>query len=126
MPIAISLLVVSLLWMFLCLFGIAFFVAEMLDPETSEDTKRIYTTYIMYESVSIAYALLLCTGAFSMLRRGSYVWAVVISCLGCVPLLGPCYVLAIPIGIWSLKVLRDKDVRASFRNDTLLQTTPAS
>jgi hypothetical protein len=115
------LLVVSLLWVCLGLFGIAFFVGQTLDPDTPERHRATLTTYILYMTVSILYSLLLCSGAFSMIRSSSYVWAVTICCLACVPFLGPCYVLAVPIGIWGLRVLRDQEVRASFRKDALLQ-----
>lgn len=120
LPVAISLLVVSLFWVFASLFAITYFVGMLLDPEWPENLRGIYVTYIMYMSISIAYSLLLCTGAFSMIRGGSYAWATVTSCLALVPMLGPCYFLAVPIGIWALVLLRDKSVRASFSKDTLL------
>ncbi|MCE9554154.1 MAG: hypothetical protein K8T91_12365 [Planctomycetes bacterium] len=65
--------------------------------------------------ISIGYSLVLISGALSMARRGSYVWAVATSWLALVPLLGPCYFLAIPIGIWALIVLRKPAVRDSFK-----------
>lgn len=118
LPVAISLLVACLLWIFLSLFGIALFAGTLMDAPTPKETRSIYVTYILYLGVNIAYSLLLCSGAFSMLRNGSYVWAVVTSCLAAVPFLGPCYVLGMPLGLWALFVLRDKEVRASFRRDS--------
>lgn len=64
--------------------------------------------------VTLGYSLMLLTGAFSMIRKGSYAWAVATSCLAMVPVLGPCYVMGIPVGIWGLMVLRRPEVRASF------------
>jgi hypothetical protein len=120
LPVAIALAAVSLLWVFLALFGITFLAIELLSPQLLDEHRRINISYILFLSVSIGYSLLLTTGAFSMIRRGSYAWAVTISCLALVPLLGPCYVLAIPIGIWALAVLCRPEVRASFRRDALL------
>jgi hypothetical protein len=126
LPVAVSLLVLSLLWIFMSLFGIAFFVGQTLDPEMAEQGKAMLISYILYLGISILYSLLLCSGAFSMIRRSSYVWAVVTNCLACVPMLGPCYFLAVPIGIWGLSILRDKEVRASFSQDTLLERVERS
>jgi predicted signal transduction protein with EAL and GGDEF domain len=114
-PVAISLIVVSVLWSFLALMGIVYFYSHISAPDADADTRHVLTTYMLYTLVSIAYCLMLVSGAFSMIRKGSYVWAVATSCLAMVPMLGPCYVLGIPIGIWALIVLRRPDVRKSFR-----------
>ena len=114
-PVAVSLIVVSVLWIALALFGIVYFVALMLGPEVDADVARSLTISLGSMGVSVLYSLVLISGAFSMVRRGSYVWAVATSCLALVPIIGPCYVLGIPIGIWALLLLRKPGVRESFR-----------
>ncbi len=114
-PVAISLIVVSVLWSFFALLGIVYFYSQISAPDADAHTRHVLTTYMLYMLVSIAYCLMLVSGAFSMIRKGSYVWAVATSCLAMVPILGPCYVLGIPIGIWALIVLRRPQVRESFR-----------
>ncbi len=114
-PVAISLIVVSLIWVFLSAMGMAYFYSAFSAPDADPDKRHISKIYILYMLISAAYSLLLISGAFSMLRQGSYVWAVTISCLALVPFLGPCYFLAIPIGIWALVVLRRPSVRDSFQ-----------
>ena len=37
------------------------------------------------------------------------------ACLAMVPIIGPCYFLGIPIGIWAFLLLRKPGVRESFR-----------
>ncbi len=68
----------------------------------------------MYYGVSMLYCLLLASGAFSMVRQGSYMWAMTVCILALVPTFGPCYLLAIPVGIWRIFVLKRPDVRNSF------------
>lgn len=114
-PVAISLIVVSLIWVFLLAFGITYIYMDFSAPDASPDRRHISKLYILSMLISATYSLVLISGAFSMLRQGSYVWAVSISCLALVPLLGPCYFLAIPIGIWALVVLRRPSVRDSFQ-----------
>lgn len=111
---AIGLIVVSVAWTLLSLSGIVYFVT--IFDETAAGSRGFPpTSYIAYLAISIAYSLMLVSGSFSMVRRGSYVWAVATSILAMVPLLGPCYGLSIPFGIWALVVLRRPAVRDSFR-----------
>lgn len=114
-PVAVSLIVVSVVWIAFALYGIVYFVAFINDPEVEASTRSTYTMSIGSMGVSILYSLVLIFGAFSMVRRGSYVWAVATSCLAMVPILGPCYVLAIPLGIWAFLLLRQPGVRESFQ-----------
>ena len=61
------------------------------------------------------YSLVVASGAISMIRQGSYIWAMTACTLGLVPVLGPCYVAAIPFAIWGIIVLRRTEVCESFR-----------
>jgi hypothetical protein len=53
-------------------------------------------------------------GAISMLKRKRYNMAVIGAICMLVPLLGPCFGLTLPVGIWSLVLLRRKSVREAF------------
>lgn len=114
-PVAIALLVVSIAWIFLLLFGIAYFFMASGAADIDPEIRHVQLSYMLYMAISALYALLLATGALSMLRCGSYAWAATVNCLALIPLLGPCYVAAIPVGIWGLWVLSKPDVRASFQ-----------
>lgn len=115
LPVAVALLVVTIVWIFLLLFGIAYFFLVAGSPDIDAEHRHVYYSYMLYMAISALYSLLLATGALSMLGRGSYAWAVAVNILAMIPLLGPCYVVAIPIGIWGLIVLRNPTVKASFR-----------
>lgn len=114
-PVAVALLVVSIVWIFLTLFGIVYFLWAASVPDRDAEIQSQFSAYAVYLAISLAYSLVLVTGAFSMLRRGSYAWAVTVNCLALVPFMGPCYVLAIPVGVWGLFVLRQPTVKASFQ-----------
>ena len=60
------------------------------------------------------YCLLLISGAFSILRKGSYLWAVTTCILALIPGIGPCYLIAVPFGLWGLVLLRRPEIRDSF------------
>lgn len=111
---AIGLLALSILHAFGWLFYAVYVYSIASDPEASPETARQLTIFCMYYSISILYSLLLASGAFSMLRRGSYLWATTTCVLALVPFLGPCYFFAIPFGIWGLLILRRPHVRAAF------------
>lgn len=114
-PVAIALLTVSALWFVMSLFGIAFFVASATSPDADLDDRHTYLTYSGYLGAEAVYCCILATGAFSMIRRGSFAWVVTTALLACVPCLSPFYVVGIPIGIWALVVLRRPGVNAAFR-----------
>ncbi|HRX81259.1 MAG TPA: hypothetical protein P5307_19455 [Pirellulaceae bacterium] len=116
LPAAIGLIVVSSLWIALAFGGVVYYVGLINDPDTDFQTRRTFTMSIGWIVISILYCVAIITGAVSMARRGSYMWAVVTSCLAMVPLLGPCYFLGITFGIWSFLLLRQPGVRESFRN----------
>lgn len=113
-PVTIALLVVSILWIFLALFGIGHFLRLAAQNDSDPDFRQMCITFSVYLGFEIFYSCLLVTGAFSMIRRGSYAWAMVTSCLALVPILSPFYFLGIPIGIWALFVLRKPNVKAAF------------
>ena len=63
---------------------------------------------LMLPSLAVAY------GAWCMRRGVRYRWAVTAAVLAAIPFLGPCVCLGLPLGIWSLVILRQADVRSAF------------
>lgn len=114
LPIAICLLVTSILHIFGGLFYFAFVYSAVGAPGADSEGSRMSIVYCMYYGITMLYCLVLISGAFSMMRRGSYLWAVTVCVLSLVPVLGPCYFLAVPFGIWGLLILRRTEVRDSF------------
>jgi hypothetical protein len=113
-PVAIALLVPSILHIFGWLFYVVYVYSVVARPGSEPDFAHPMVVYSMYYGITMLYSLLLASGAFSMLRQGSYLWAMTICILALVPLLGPCYFAAVPAGIWGIFVLRRPAVRASF------------
>lgn len=112
---AVALLAVSSLWAVMAVFGIVFFLSAAMSVDAEPEFKRMELTYAGYLGAEILYCCLLITGAFSMIGRGSYAWAIATACLACVPCLSPLYLVGIPIGIWALVVLRRPAVKTAFR-----------
>jgi hypothetical protein len=114
LPVAIGLLVTSILhilgWLYFCIY--VYSIAARPDPGAT--SPNLMVVYCMYYGISVLYCLLLITGDFSMLRRGSYVWAVTVCILALIPFIGPCYFFAVPFGVWGLLILHRPDVRDSF------------
>jgi|GEM_PF-2984418 ABC-type Na+ efflux pump permease subunit len=115
LPVAISLMVLSLLHAFLMAIGIAYFSNAISEPDTDLETANRLRTYATYQGIILIYSLMLAAGAFFMMRQSSYMLAVVTCLLAMVPFFGPCYVLGIPIGFWGVIVLRRRGVRESFK-----------
>jgi len=113
LPAAIGLLVTSILHNIGGLFYFAFVYSVYSAGDLDAGFRRTMV-YCIYYGITMLYSLMLATGAFSMLRRGSYLWAVTICILAIVPVVGPCYFLAMPFGIWGLIVLRRPEVRSAF------------
>jgi hypothetical protein len=114
LPVAISLLVLSILHI---IFGLCYFVfVYSVSAVPDADPLAIHTSTVlaMYVGITMLYCLLLASGAFSMMRQGSYMWAMTVCILSMIPILGPCYFFGVPVGIWGILVLRRQDVRDSF------------
>ncbi len=114
LPVAVGLLVVSILHIFGGLFYFVFVYGVIAAPDADPQGTHMTLVYCMYMGISMLYCLLLISGAFSMLRQGSYLWAVTTCILALIPFLGPCYLLAVPFGAWGLLLLRRPEVRDSF------------
>jgi hypothetical protein len=113
-PVAVGLLVTSILHIVVGLFYFTFVYSMTTAPDADPQAAHASFVLCLYYGISMLYCLLLITGAFSMLRRTSYLWAVTVCVLALVPFVGPCYVFGIPFGIWGLLLLRRPEVRDSF------------
>jgi hypothetical protein len=112
-PVAVTLLMLSVLWMLACALVIASFRLAASNAK-EPDIARMYQMNSGSMLICLVYQFVLISGAISMLRKSSYAWSCATCWLACVPVLGPCYVLAIPVGIWGLLVLRRSTTKALF------------
>jgi hypothetical protein len=64
---------------------------------------------------SILIGALIGFGAYKMQALESYALAFAATVLAMLPCLSPCCCLGLPVGIWGIVVLIDKDVKAAFR-----------
>lgn len=53
-------------------------------------------------------------GAYCMQKLQNYGMAMTGAIVACIPFCGPCLILGIPFGIWSLVVLNNSDVKSAF------------
>lgn len=114
LPVAITLLVLSILHIIVGLFYFVFIYSVSSAPDADPVNTHTSTVYSMYYGITMLYSLLLASGALSMMRQGSYMWAMTVCILAVIPLLGPCYFLGVPIGVWGILVLMRPAVRESF------------
>lgn len=110
--VAVSLLTVTILW------ASVLALCGMFMAYRWAGGHQIPLPGLVFLLLAFPYSLILVLGSIDMLRRGSYRWALTTSFLAIVPLLGPCYVVGIPVGIWALIVLRRPTVRCSFKSST--------
>ena len=92
-------------------------LAMVLSPEGPfSGTEFAHTRWMMIASyLSIFVISVVCAaGAIAMLRMRAKWLAWTATVLALLPLFGPCLGLTIPLGIWSLVLLRRPDVDASF------------
>jgi hypothetical protein len=114
LPVAIGLLVTSILHVAGYLYYAAYVYIVVAAPNAEPSRSHPMIVYCLFYGISVFYCLLLIMGAFSMMRQGSYLWAMTTCILAMIPLLGPCYFFAVPFGIWGLLVLKRPEVRDSF------------
>ena len=105
--------------------GIMEKVVEMMPPETPPEVRQallgnagnagsLILTYVFGVIALGVYAFVL-YGALQMLKLRSWVLAVAASIVAMVPCIGSCCCfVGLPLGIWSLVVLMNRDVKAAF------------
>lgn len=116
-PVAVSLMAVSIVAISGAVLALVFFMMVPPPPHIPEDQKKFYEYYRYAMLVYAAMPLPIMYGAVAMMRRSSYFFAWVAAVLACIPFFSPCYVLAIPFGIWGIIVLCDPQVRRGFKTD---------
>lgn len=72
------------------------------------------TVGIIVGIFTLIMGIVIIVGALRMKSLTSYGFAVASSVLAMIPCVSPCCILGLPIGIWALVVLLDKDVKAAF------------
>ncbi|MBL8797458.1 MAG: hypothetical protein JNM56_26390 [Planctomycetia bacterium] len=82
--------------------------------ETPEEKRRRQTTNIILWGTQGAVSFVILIGAVQMMRLRTRWLALTGSILAVVPIIGPCFCLALPIGIWSIIVLCTRNVREAF------------
>ena len=115
LPVATSLLVLSVLTAYLLIGGIAVFAMRMVEAMQASTSIYNPTSFVVWMTVGLLNCLIISAGGLSMLGRRSYTFARITCLLAIVPLLGCLgFGLGIPIGIWGFRVLGDPIVRATF------------
>ena len=110
-PLAVVFGATTLLHLLLMLTNIVWYVPLALG-EGKEAKGAV--TILTYVAIIITYNVFLLFGALAIFVRKAYMFALVSCCLAIVPLLGPCGIAGIPIGIWGIVALRKKGVRETF------------
>jgi hypothetical protein len=111
---ALGILILSIIWLFLAATNAVFYGSRLSDPEYNDDSRQFATIMLLYVAITSVYSLALALGAVNMLRMKSYLWAMVTAILAMVPMLGPCYLLAIPFGLRAFLTLRKLEVKVAF------------
>lgn len=112
-PVAILLLAMSIVWMIFCAIAVLNFLGAAASTQ-DDGLARVYRMNSASLLTCLVFQIVLISGAISMLRRSSYLWSFVTCWLACIPALSPCYLLAIPVGIWGLAVMWRPSTRALF------------
>ena len=91
------------------------------EPVITDEARRLgYETATIYfplvSLLSIAAAPILIVGGIQMLKRRRYSLAMLAAILAIVPVTSVCCIPGIPIGIWALIVLLNRDVKAAFQD----------
>lgn len=87
--------------------------AQMM--QATEQIIGIYSAYALPTAlVSVVVMLVGLIGSIRMLQMKTYGLAMVAAVLTLIPCVGPCCCLGLPIGIWSLVVLSNTQVRQQF------------
>jgi hypothetical protein len=110
--IGIALQVIGMLFRFLGL--------SLLGPRLAGDRAAAFAMLsgglgIVLGVVGIVIGIVILIGAAKMRALESYGFAMTITILAMIPCISPCCLLGLPIGIWSLVVLLDPNVKSAFR-----------
>jgi hypothetical protein len=90
------------------------FYLPLLQPPWREPAELVFL--LVCWTACLAFSVVVMMGGIKMRKMQSYNLAMAGSILALVPCLSPCCFIGLPIGIWSLTVLCNYDVREAFRN----------
>ena len=99
----VCLLVLSILSILAYLYNIGFWT---WGPLAAEETHHEMARMVIFSNAVLLPPSIFClAGALAMMRGGPrwLQWATAV--IAAIPVIGPCYVLAIPFGIWAIVVL---------------------
>lgn len=111
---ALALLVCAVVGIGCAVMGSAYWVPYLYHPEATIAQHQLALQTIAYCGLNFVVCLVVAAGAVGMFRRRPYWLAQTGAWASVVPLCGPCYLLAIPFGVWALVVLYNRDVAATF------------
>lgn len=122
---AIGLIVTAVIGILLALLGLGMNalglgMAGLGDMGREYDQLQRYTEFvggglgIVMNLIILVVSGLIIWAALEMQKLRRYTMAVVASVLAMIPCIGPCCIIGIPIGIWSLVVLMKPEVKAAF------------
>mgnify|MGYP007050631440 CR=1 FL=1 len=101
--------------------------AQDIDPEALDKLREAHVEFLIplfeglqggaryFNLITLAIAGLMFWGAWRMRELRSYGLAMTSAIIAVIPCCGPCYCLAIPLGIWALVVLAKPEVKSAFR-----------
>jgi hypothetical protein len=115
-PVAVAIIVLAILDMFTNSMAVAFNVWRAMEPGMGNEGRDLLM-YSTYNGIHAIAMLPIVFGAISMVRLRSYLWSMVVVWLVVIPFLSPCFITAIPFGIWGIAVLRDPAVRSAFLDE---------
>lgn len=117
MIIAIIGIVFQLLGMILNLAGAGMGAASAGDSAEGMGMMMQGAMGVMINIISIIGGGFIVFGSMKMKALDNYAIAMAASIIAMIPCLSSCCILGIPIGIWSIVVLQDPDVKAAFEGD---------
>lgn len=72
------------------------------------------TIGVLFNFIAVTFGVIIILGALKMKKLESHSWGTAASIIAMIPCISPCCLVGLPIGIWSLVVLSDPDVKAAF------------
>lgn len=111
----------ALFWLLrLVLTGVIFGIlgiATTTDPQMQNDPDAALAMLLMgvatvaISIVPVVMNLVICWGAWKLMRLESYTWSMTAAILALIPCQPPCCLLTIPFGIWAIVVMQEPAVR---------------
>jgi hypothetical protein len=95
--------------------GIGFGAAAAQNQEEQMMQFFSGTVGLVFGVIGIIMGIVVLLGAMKMKNLQSYGFSLAATIIAMVPCISPCCLIGLPIGIWSLVVLLDANVKAAFR-----------